>query len=173
VSDLNNIMLLSACTDEVRIRSVSGAAAGSINAQAWRVPTGKSAQSRLTMGVRGCVGGLLAAASIGAWADAAPVHTNVTAEDIAINLLIFILSSFLGLGLIHGVAKLLHTPLMALTNAISSVSVVAALIVLSYPDNSPLVITLATVGTALALSNVISGFMITERILKMFRKGSR
>ena len=62
---------------------------------------------------------------------------------------------------------------MALTNAISSVSVVAALIVLSYPNNSPLVITLATVGTALALSNVISGFMITERILKMFRKGSR
>lgn len=100
-------------------------------------------------------------------------HVNVTAEDIAVNLLIFILSSFLGLGLIHGVAKLLHTPLMALTNAISSVSVVAALIVLSYPDNSTLVIILATVGTALAMSNVISGFMITERILKMFRKGSR
>ena len=79
----------------------------------------------------------------------------------------------LGLGLIHGVAKLLHTPLMALTNAISSASVVAALIVLSYPDNSTLVIILATVGTALAMSNVISGFMITERILKMFRKGSR
>jgi H+-translocating NAD(P) transhydrogenase subunit alpha len=111
--------------------------------------------------------------SIGAWADTTSIHVNVTAEDIAINLLIFILSSFLGLGLIHGVAKLLHTPLMALTNAISSVSVVAALIVLSYPDNSTLVIILATVGTALALSNVISGFMITERILKMFRKGSR
>jgi H+-translocating NAD(P) transhydrogenase subunit alpha len=111
--------------------------------------------------------------SIGAWADTTSIHVNVTAEDIAINLLIFILSSFLGLGLIHGVAKLLHTPLMALTNAISSVSVVAALIVLSYPDNSQLVIILATVGTALALSNVISGFMITERILKMFRKGSR
>jgi NAD(P) transhydrogenase subunit alpha len=125
------------------------------------------------MGVRTCIGWVIGTVSIGAWADTAPVHTSVTAEDIAINLLIFILSSFLGLGLIHGVAKLLHTPLMALTNAISSVSVVAALIVLSYPDNSPLVITLATVGTALALSNVVSGFMITERILKMFRKGSR
>jgi NAD(P) transhydrogenase subunit alpha len=119
------------------------------------------------------VGALSLAASVTAQADAAPVHANVTADDIAVNLLIFLLSTFLGLGLIHGVAKLLHTPLMALTNAISSVSVVAALIVLSYPDNSPLVITLATIGTALALSNVISGFMITERILKMFGKGGR
>ena len=113
------------------------------------------------------------AASVAAHAETAPVHANVTADDIAVNLLIFLLSTFLGLGLIHGVAKLLHTPLMALTNAISSVSVVAALIVLAYPNNSPLVITLATIGTALALSNVISGFMITERILKMFGKGGR
>lgn|GEM_PF-232032 len=130
--------------------------------------------SRLTIVTRTCVGWLVGTLSLAAQADStAAQHVNVTAEDIAVNLLIFLLSSFLGLGLIHGVAKLLHTPLMALTNAISSVSVVAALIVLSYPDNSPLVITLATVGTALALSNVISGFMITERILKMFRKGSR
>ncbi|HEY6131401.1 MAG TPA: NAD(P) transhydrogenase subunit alpha [Halioglobus sp.] len=120
-----------------------------------------------------CALWLFSATSFEAQAGTAPLHASVTAEDIAVNLLIFILSTFLGLGLIHGVAKLLHTPLMALTNAISSVSVVAALIVLSYPDNSPLVITLATVGTALALSNVISGFMITERILKMFRKGVR
>jgi len=127
-----------------------------------------------TVGVRVCAALIVSTASLAAQADSAGAHhVNVTAEDIAVNLLIFLLSTFLGLGLIHGVAKLLHTPLMALTNAISSVSVVAALIVLSYPDNSPLVITLATVGTALALSNVISGFMITERILKMFRKGSR
>ncbi len=121
-----------------------------------------------------CAAFVIGTMSLAAQADTtASQHVNVTAEDIAVNLLIFILSSFLGLGLIHGVAKLLHTPLMALTNAISSVSVVAALIVLSYPDNSTLVIILATVGTALAMSNVISGFMITERILKMFRKGSR
>jgi H+-translocating NAD(P) transhydrogenase subunit alpha len=123
---------------------------------------------------RACAACIAGTACLAAQADSAAVHhVNVTAEDIAVNLLIFLLASFLGLGLIHGVAKLLHTPLMALTNAISSVSVVAALIVLSYPDNSPLVITLATIGTALALSNVVSGFMITERILKMFRKGSR
>lgn len=132
-----------------------------------------TARARMAALVSTCAGMAIATASLGAQANSMPLHPNVTAEDIGTNLLIFILSTFLGLGLIHGVAKLLHTPLMALTNAISSVSVVAALIVLSYPHNSPLVLTLATVGTALALSNVISGFMITERILKMFRKGSR
>lgn len=133
----------------------------------------KRVQSRMSLPARVCTGAMTLAASAGAAAESTQVHVNVSAEDIGVNLLIFILSSFLGLGLIHGVAKLLHTPLMSLTNAISSVSVVAALIVLSYPENSTLVIVLATVGTALALSNVISGFMITERILKMFRKGGR
>ena len=168
--DLNNIKLRIRYPDEVR----SGAASGCpTKGSGERVPTGQSVHSRFTRGARACVGWAVGLASVGAQADAASLHVNVTAEDIGVNLLIFILSTFLGLGLIHGVAKLLHTPLMALTNAISSVSVVAALIVLSYPDNSTLVIILATVGTALALSNVISGFMITERILKMFRKGSR
>ena len=50
-------------------------------------------------------------------------QTIYNPEDIAVNLLIFILASFLGLGLIHGVAKLLHTPLMSLTNAISAIAV--------------------------------------------------
>ncbi len=98
------------------------------------------------------------------------MHADVTQADIAVNLLVFILASFLGVGLIGRVSKLLHTPLMSLTNAISSVSVVAALIVLSYPDNPRLILVLATVGVALAASNVISGFMITERILRMFKK---
>lgn len=98
------------------------------------------------------------------------MHAEITQSDIAVNLLILILSTFLGLGLIRHVSKLLHTPLMALTNAISSVSVVAALIVLSYPNNPGLILALATIGVALAISNVISGFMITERILRMFKK---
>ncbi|HNW61072.1 MAG TPA: NAD(P) transhydrogenase subunit alpha [bacterium] len=86
-----------------------------------------------------------------------------------INLLIFLMAAFLGLGLIRRVSKLLHTPLMSLTNAISSVSVVAALIVLAEPKN--MMITLfATVAVALAATNVVSGFMITERILRMFKR---
>ena len=88
--------------------------------------------------------------------------------DLPINLVIFILSTFLGIELIRGVSRLLHTPLMSLTNAISSVSFVAALIVLS-ETNSTFIMTLASVGVALAFTNIVSGFLITERILRMFR----
>ncbi|HNS73527.1 MAG TPA: NAD(P) transhydrogenase subunit alpha [bacterium] len=95
------------------------------------------------------------------------MHGQIT--PLYINLLIFILAVFLGLGLIRRVSKLLHTPLMSLTNAISSVSVVAALIVMAEPKNRMIMI-FATVAVALAATNVISGFMITERILRMFRK---
>ena len=95
------------------------------------------------------------------------MHENVI--PVSINLLIFLLSAFLGMGLIHRVSKLLHTPLMSLTNAISSVSVVAALIVIAEPKNN-LILIFATIAVALAATNAISGFMITERILRMFKK---
>ena len=92
--------------------------------------------------------------------------------DILTNLLIFVLSSFLGLELIRHVSRLLHTPLMSLTNAISSVSFVAALIVIAHAK-SPLIMALGLVGLACAATNTIGGFMITERILKMFKKEVR
>jgi NAD(P) transhydrogenase subunit alpha len=95
------------------------------------------------------------------------MHPN--GVPISVNLLIFLLSAFLGLGLIRRVSKMLHTPLMSLTNAISSVSVVGALIVMAKPKNS-LILTFAAIAVALAATNVISGFMITERILRMFKK---
>jgi len=91
------------------------------------------------------------------------------ATPLHINLLIFLMAAFLGLGLIRRVSKLLHTPLMSLTNAISSVSVVAALILMAEPK-SKMIMIFATVAVALAATNVVSGFMITERILRMFRK---
>ena len=90
-------------------------------------------------------------------------------SDIAINILIFFLSSFLGLELIRHVSRLLHTPLMSLTNAISSVAAVAALIVMSHP-RSPLITTLAVIALACSATNAIGGFLITERILRMFKK---
>lgn len=95
------------------------------------------------------------------------MHGSTT--PLYINLLIFLLATFLGMLLIKKVSKLLHTPLMSLTNAISSVSVVAALIVMAEPKNQMILI-FATVAVALAATNVVSGFMITERILRMFRK---
>ena len=86
-----------------------------------------------------------------------------------VNLMIFLLATFLGLELVRHVSRLLHTPLMALTNAISSVSIVAALIVLSDPKND-LVLILVTVAVALVFTNIVSGFGITERILRLFRQ---
>lgn len=95
--------------------------------------------------------------------------TPPTEADLVLDLLIFLLATLLGQELIRHVSRLLHTPLMALTNAISSVSFIAALIVLS-ETSSELVSFLAVVAVALAATNIVSGFLITERILKMFRK---
>jgi H+-translocating NAD(P) transhydrogenase subunit alpha len=90
-------------------------------------------------------------------------------DDVAVNLMIFFLATFLGLELVRRVSRLLHTPLMALTNAISSVSIVAALIVLAEPKNN-LVLILVVVAIALVFTNIVSGFLITERILRLFRR---
>ncbi len=98
--------------------------------------------------------------------------TDAAQADLAINLLIFVLATFLGTELIRHVSRLLHTPLMSLTNAISSVSIVAGLIVLAEPKNDFIMI-LVIVAVALASTNIVSGFMITGRILRMFRRKKR
>lgn len=90
-------------------------------------------------------------------------------DDVAVNLMIFFLATFLGLELVRRVSRLLHTPLMALTNAISSVSIIAALIVLADPKNNFILI-LVVVAIALVFTNIVSGFLITERILRLFRR---
>lgn len=93
-------------------------------------------------------------------------------EDVVTNTLIFLISSLLGLELIRHVSRLLHTPLMSLTNAISSVAIVAALIVMSYADTT-LITVLATIAIACAATNAVGGFLITERILKMFKRNGK
>jgi NAD(P) transhydrogenase subunit alpha len=104
-------------------------------------------------------------------ANATSTVTTATSgpSDLLVNLLIFIMATFLGTALIRQVSKLLHTPLMSLTNAISSVSMVAALIVLSESTNTFILI-LAAVGVALSSTNIISGFMLTERIMRFFKR---
>lgn len=92
-----------------------------------------------------------------------------TQGEIVVNLLVFLLSSFLGVELIRHVSRLLHTPLMSLTNAISSVSLIAALLMLAHPGKKAVAL-LALIALACAVSNAIGGFMITERILKMFKR---
>jgi len=93
--------------------------------------------------------------------------TALLGSDLVTNLLVFLIATLLGQELIRHVSRLLHTPLMALTNAISSVSFIAALVVLSQPSTD-LVSFLVTIAVALAATNIISGFLITDRILKMF-----
>ena len=97
---------------------------------------------------------------------------EITSHDIVVNLLIFALASFLGLELIRHVSRLLHTPLMSLTNALSSIAVVAALIVMDTPRNDT-ILWLALVAVACSSTNAIGGFMITERILRMFKRDDR
>jgi proton-translocating NAD(P)+ transhydrogenase subunit alpha len=84
-------------------------------------------------------------------------------------LYIFILAAFLGYQVISKVPQLLHTPLMAFTNAISGVSLVASIVIAGESKNSVTII-LGTIAVAAASINVIGGFIITDRMLKMFKK---
>lgn len=89
--------------------------------------------------------------------------------DFSGHLFVFLLAAFLGLEVIKRVSHMLHTPLMSLTNAISAISVVVA-IELAGQKHSTLGIVLGTIALAAAMTNVIGGFLITERMLKMFKK---
>jgi NAD(P) transhydrogenase subunit alpha len=102
----------------------------------------------------------------------AVAHGALTTHDILMNLLVFALSSFLGLELIRHVSRLLHTPLMSLTNALSSIAVIAAFIVMD-DQESDVVTWLALVAVACSATNAIGGFMITDRILRMFKKDKK
>jgi H+-translocating NAD(P) transhydrogenase subunit alpha len=82
---------------------------------------------------------------------------------------VFVLAAFLGLEVIRRVSPMLHTPLMSLTNAISAISVIAA-IQLAGEQRSTLAAILGTLAVAAASTNIIGGFMITDRMLKMFKK---
>jgi NAD(P) transhydrogenase subunit alpha len=85
------------------------------------------------------------------------------------NLFVFLLATFLGLEVIRRVSPLLHTPLMSLTNAISAISLVGALVILGQEAN-PLTTVLGFIAVTAAFSNVVSGFLITDRMLKMFKR---
>jgi NAD(P) transhydrogenase subunit alpha len=91
------------------------------------------------------------------------------------NLYVFVLATFLGIEVIRRVSPLLHTPLMSLTNAISAISVVGAILIAGqhYEPGTPyaeLAKWLGVAAVALAFSNVVGGYMITDRMLKMFKK---
>jgi H+-translocating NAD(P) transhydrogenase subunit alpha len=89
--------------------------------------------------------------------------------SIVINgLFIFMLAGFIGFEVIRRVSPLLHTPLMSLTNALDAIAVVGA-IVLVGEHKSTLSTILGTIAVIAATSNIVGGFLITDRMLKMFK----
>ena len=89
-------------------------------------------------------------------------------EVIITSIFIFTLAAFLGFELIRRVPKLLHTPLMALTNALSAIALVASIVVLGQSETTYAQV-LGFVAVIASTINVVGGFLITDRMLKMFR----
>src|SRR5579871_4314257 len=85
-------------------------------------------------------------------------------------LYVFVLAAFLGFELIRRVSPLLHTPLMSMTNAIASISVVGAIILTGEEGASTLSRVLGFIAVVSATTNLVSGYLITDRMLKMFKK---
>ena len=81
---------------------------------------------------------------------------------------VFVLASFIGVGVIRRVSRLLHTPLMSITNAISAIAVVGSIIVTGadYPEGIRI---LGAIALFASMTNIVSGFLITDRMLKMFK----
>jgi NAD(P) transhydrogenase subunit alpha len=86
-----------------------------------------------------------------------------------IQLFVFLLAGFVGFQAISRIPPLLHTPLMAATNAISGISLVASL-VLAGSHDGVLTTVLGTIAVACAMANVVGGFLITDRMLAMFKR---
>jgi NAD(P) transhydrogenase subunit alpha len=85
-------------------------------------------------------------------------------------LTILVLAIFLGFEVISKVPALLHTPLMSGTNAIHGIVIVGALIVLAQPDKRAFTWTVGFTAVVLASANVVGGFVVTDRMLEMFKK---
>ncbi|HET7706997.1 MAG TPA: proton-translocating transhydrogenase family protein [Thermoanaerobaculia bacterium] len=84
-------------------------------------------------------------------------------------LYVLLLGTLVGLGVIGRVSRLLHTPLMSLTNAISAIAVVGAIVVAGVP-HSRIINILGAIAVFASMTNIVSGFLITDRMLKMFRQ---
>jgi H+-translocating NAD(P) transhydrogenase subunit alpha len=101
--------------------------------------------------------------------SAGEVVSNAQPFDYWSMVFVFLLSTFIGIGVIRRVSRLLHTPLMSITNAISAIAVVGSLIVTGsdYPTEIRL---LGAIALFASMTNIVSGFLITDRMLKMFKQ---
>lgn len=112
------------------------------------------------------------------WANAAPIAGAAEAPappDYLALLFVFALATFTGLLVIRNVSRLLHTPLMSLTNAISAIAVVGSIVLAGSPamnggQHSGFTTVLGTIAVIASMTNIVSGFLLTDRMLKMFKK---
>ena len=89
-----------------------------------------------------------------------------------INLIIFVLAIYVGYHVVWTVTPALHTPLMAVTNAISAIVIVGAMLAAGLTEGA-LARTMGVMAVALAAVNVFGGFLVTRRMLEMFKKKER
>jgi NAD(P) transhydrogenase subunit alpha len=92
--------------------------------------------------------------------------------DLLSQVYVFVLATFVGLEVIKRVSRLLHTPLMSLTNAISAIAVVGSLVVAG-EQKTTLSTVLGTVAVTASMINIVGGYLITYRMLSMFKKDER
>jgi NAD(P) transhydrogenase subunit alpha len=102
------------------------------------------------------------------WAVAPAEPGGLDPKTFVSLLFILMLATFIGLEVIRNVSRLLHTPLMSLTNAISAIAVVGS-ILLAGTQETTLSTILGTIALAASMTNIVSGFLITDRMLKMFK----
>ena len=89
--------------------------------------------------------------------------------DLVSMLFVLMLATFIGFEVIRNVSRLLHTPLMSLTNAISAIAVVGSIIIAG-EQKTTLSTVLGTIALTASMTNIVSGFLITDRMVKMFKK---
>jgi H+-translocating NAD(P) transhydrogenase subunit alpha len=97
-----------------------------------------------------------------------PTDPAAQSADFWSQIYVFVLATFIGLGVIRRVSRLLYTPLMSITNAISAIAVVGSIIVTG-ADYPPVIRLLGAIALFASMTNIVSGFLITDRMLKMFK----
>jgi NAD(P) transhydrogenase subunit alpha len=93
-------------------------------------------------------------------------------SPVVFNLIIFVLAIYVGYHVVWNVTPALHTPLMAVTNAISAIVIVGAMLAAALTETS-LGKTMGVLAVAFAAVNVFGGFLVTRRMLEMFKKKAR
>lgn len=101
---------------------------------------------------------------------AALQSASASGMDYISTLFVFMLATFIGLDVIRRVSRLLHTPLMSLTNAISAIAVVGSILIAGEQHAAYRFNLLGLVAIVASVTNIVSGFLITDRMLKMFKR---